>query len=30
MGFRLQLWEGLGGNPISELYSKFIFVYNKW
>ena len=29
LGFRLQLWEGLTGNPISELYSKFIFVYNK-
>jgi SAM-dependent methyltransferase len=29
MGFRLQLWEGLEGNPISELYSKFIFVYKR-
>jgi SAM-dependent methyltransferase len=29
LGFRLQLWEGLRGNPISELYSKFIFVYNR-
>ena len=29
VGFRLQLWEGLTGNPISELYSKFIFVYNR-
>jgi len=29
LGFRLQLWEGLSGNPISELYSKFIFVYNR-
>jgi SAM-dependent methyltransferase len=29
LGFRLQLWEGLKGNPISELYSKFIFVYNR-
>ena len=29
LGFRLQLWEGLVGNPISELYSKFIFVYNR-
>jgi hypothetical protein len=29
MGFRLQLWEGLSGNPISELYSKFIFVYKR-
>ena len=29
IGFRLQLWEGLSGNPISELYSKFIFVYNR-
>jgi|TARA_B110000503_G_scaffold69042_1_gene107742 SAM-dependent methyltransferase len=28
-GFRLQLWEGLCGNPISELYSKFIFVYDR-
>ena len=28
-GFRLQLWEGLTGNPISELYSKFIFVYDR-
>ena len=28
-GFKLQLWEGLTGNPISELYSKFIFVYKK-
>lgn len=29
LGFRLQLWEGLTGNPISELYSKFIFVYDR-
>tara|TARA_R110001632_G_scaffold147570_1_gene264640 strand:- start:14791 stop:15087 length:297 start_codon:yes stop_codon:yes gene_type:complete len=29
LGFRLQFWEGLKGNPISELYSKFIFVYNR-
>jgi len=27
MGFSLMSWEGLKGNPISELYSKFIFVY---
>lgn len=27
LGFRLQLWQGLEGNPISELYSQFIFVY---
>ena len=30
LGFKLQSWEGLEGNPISELYSKFIFVYNRW
>ena len=29
LGFSLQSWEGLSGNPISELYSKFIFVYNR-
>jgi SAM-dependent methyltransferase len=29
IGFSLQLWEGLGGNPISELYSKFIFIYKR-
>jgi SAM-dependent methyltransferase len=29
MGFKLELWEGLTGNPISELYSKFIFVYKR-
>jgi SAM-dependent methyltransferase len=29
LGFRLELWEGLSGNPISELYSKFIFVYDR-
>jgi SAM-dependent methyltransferase len=28
-GFALLSWEGLEGNPISELYSKFIFVYSK-
>lgn len=26
-GFRLNLWESLDGNPISQLYSKFIFTY---
>lgn len=26
-GFSLEYWEPLNGNPISELYSKFIFVY---
>jgi SAM-dependent methyltransferase len=29
MGFTLELWESLQGNPISELYSKFIFVYDR-
>ena len=29
LGFKLQLWEGLRGNPISELYSKFIFAYTR-
>ena len=29
LGFSLELWEGLTGNPISELYSKFIFVYKR-
>ena len=29
MGFSLVKWESLKGNPISELYSKFIFVYNR-
>ena len=29
MGFKLEMWQGLEGNPISELYSKFIFVYKK-
>jgi SAM-dependent methyltransferase len=29
LGFTLELWEGLEGNPISELYSKFIFVYKR-
>lgn len=28
-GIRLCMWEGLTGNPISELYSKFIFVYDR-
>jgi SAM-dependent methyltransferase len=27
MGFSMELWEHLGGNPISQLYSKFMFVY---
>lgn len=27
LGFRLHLWEPLCGNPISNLYAKFIFVY---
>jgi hypothetical protein len=27
IGFSLEFWEPLQGNPISELYSKFIFVY---
>jgi|TARA_R110000803_G_scaffold47415_1_gene98900 SAM-dependent methyltransferase len=27
MGFSMEHWEGLSGNPISRLYSKFIFVY---
>jgi hypothetical protein len=26
----MDLWEGLPGNPISRLYSKFIFTYRKW
>lgn len=26
-GFTMKLWKPLYGNPISELYSKFIFVY---
>jgi len=26
-GFTMKLWKPLCGNPISELYSKFIFVY---
>lgn len=29
IGFRLQSWEPLSGNPISDLYSKFIFVYKR-
>jgi ubiquinone/menaquinone biosynthesis C-methylase UbiE len=29
IGFRLEMWEGLEGNPISEFYSKFIFVYKR-
>ena len=29
IGFRLESWEPLCGNPISELYSKFIFVYKR-
>jgi len=29
LGFRLHTWESLGGNSISELYSKFIFVYKR-
>jgi SAM-dependent methyltransferase len=28
-GFKMDLWEGLPGNPISRLYSKFIFTYRK-
>ena len=28
-GFTLESWEALEGNPISQLYSKFIFVYKK-
>tara|TARA_B110000503_G_scaffold5463_1_gene7536 strand:- start:10347 stop:11036 length:690 start_codon:yes stop_codon:yes gene_type:complete len=26
-GFTMKLWKPLSGNPVSELYSKFIFVY---
>lgn len=29
IGFRLETWEPLRGNPVSELYSKFIFVYKR-
>jgi SAM-dependent methyltransferase len=29
IGFRLETWEPLHGNPVSELYSKFIFVYKR-
>lgn len=28
-GFKMETWEGLSGNPISRLYSKFIFTYRK-
>lgn len=28
-GFHMEYWKGLSGNPISELYSKFIFVYKR-
>jgi len=28
-GFKMNMWEGLVGNPISRLYSKFIFTYRK-
>jgi SAM-dependent methyltransferase len=27
MGFSMEMWDNLKGNPISVLYSKFIFVY---
>ena len=29
MGLLMTHWEGLKGNPISELYSKFIFTYSR-
>lgn len=29
VGFDLDMWEGLSGNEISKLYSKFIFSYNR-
>ena len=29
LGFTLTLWEDLKGNPVSDLYSKFRFVYKK-
>ena len=29
LGFTLHTWEPLHGNPISELYSKFIFAYRR-
>ncbi|QIG59913.1 hypothetical protein [Dishui Lake phycodnavirus 4] len=29
LGFQMEMWEGLSGHPISELYSKFIFTYRK-
>ena len=29
IGFRLDSWEPMSGNPISDLYSKFIFVYKR-
>lgn len=28
-GFKMDMWESLSGNPISRLYSKFIFTYRK-
>lgn len=27
MGFTMELWESLGGNPVSRMYSTFMFVY---
>ena len=29
LGFTLTLWEDLEGNPVSELYSKFCFMFKK-
>jgi len=29
LGFTLTLWEDLKGNPVSDLYSKFCFVFKK-
>ena len=29
LGFTLTVWEDLEGNPVSELYSKFCFVFKK-
>lgn len=29
LGFTLTVWEDLEGNPVSELYSKFCFMYRK-